>query len=544
MTSPSRVLVLGGGFAGAFAARHLARRLPDDANVELISERNYFVFQPLLPEVAAGTINALDAVTPLRLMLKGIRVRMGEVRSIDFDAQTVELVQGSKRKPVHRPYDQLVLALGQKTNVDMLPGFAEHGFCMRDLNDAHQLRNHVLQCLEHADVTEDVALKQRLLTFVVAGGGFSGVEIAGELNEMIGRTLAVYPNVAADEVRTIIVHRGARLLPELPERLGTYAQTKLEQQGVDVRLNTELAGASSAAVYTGDGVIGCKTLVTTVGSVPTPLVASLSVPMQRGRILTDPLLRAQGMTNVWAIGDAALVPLANAVSEQAEFAPTTAQFAVAQARVVADNVARTLRGTDLEPFAHNPKGTMASIGRYRAVAEVFGLRLSGLPAWLLWRGFYLAMLPGVSTRLRVALNWLFDYFLPRSTVQTEPFEPRGAIRVCFAKGDVLFEPGQYVDGFYSVIEGTLESRVPSGGDAEDFVRILGPGDHWGERSLSGGFKTQGWLTAADDCTVLLLRRDDFRLLIDSLPPVAEYFARIPDKAYPLPLRHTKEEQAS
>ncbi len=530
---PVRVLVIGGGFAGAFAARELRCRLPPHAEIELISERNYFVFQPLLPEVVAGIINVLDAVTPLRLMLKNIRVRMGEVRSIDFDSKTLELVQGSKRKPIQRPYDHLVIALGQRTNLEMLPGFAEHGFCVRNLNDAHHLRNQVLQCLEHADVTEDHSLKRRLLTFVVAGGGFSGVEVAGELSEMIERTLSAYPHISLSEVRTIIVHRGDRLLPELPEKLGRYAEKKLRQRGLDIRLDTGLTKATSTAVYTSDSSIRCQTLITTVGNAPTDLAEGLDVLKIRGRIVTDSRLRVPDRENVWALGDAALIPLSG---EGEVFAPATAQFAVAEARHLAKNLAAAVKQRPESNFSCKPRGSMASIGRYRAVAEVFGVRISGLSAWLLWRGFYLSMLPGFATKVRVALNWLFDYFLPRSTVQTEVATPRGARRLCYSQGDVLFEPGQIVDGFYSVISGSLESRVPSPGGGEDFVRTLGPGDHWGERTLSEGRKTQGRLVAAEDSTVLVLSRDDFHLLVRAVPPLDDYLQSIPDKTYPEQLR--------
>ena len=528
-----RVVVIGGGFAGAFAARELSRRLSRGVEVELISDRNYFVFQPLLPEVAAGIINALDAVTPLRLMLKNVCVRMGEVRSIDFGEKTLELVQGSKRKPIRRHYDHLVMAPGQRSKLEMFPGFAEHGFCVRNLNDAHRLRNQVLQCLEHADVTEDHSLKRRLLTFVVAGGGFSGVEVAGELSEMIQRTLPVYPNIAPSEVRTIIVHRGDRLLPELPERLGRYAEKKLRQRGLDLRLNTGLVKATGTAVYTSGSSIQCQTLITTVGNAPTDLVEGLDVPKVRGRILTDPKLRVPDRENVWALGDAALISLPG---EGEAFAPTTAQFAVAEARHLAKNIAAALERKPESDFSFKPRGSMASIGRYRAVAEVFGVRISGLAAWILWRGFYLFMLPGFATKMRVALNWLFDYFLPRSTVQTEAAAPRGARQLRYSQGDVLFEPGQLVDGFYSVISGSLESRVPSPDGGEDFVRTLGPGDHWGERTLSEGWKTQGRLIAAKDSTVLVLSSADFHLLVRAVPPFGDYLQSIPDKIYPEQLR--------
>ncbi len=547
----TRILILGGGFAGVFTAkalRRLARRHADvPVEIELVSDRNYFVFQPLLPEVAAGTINAQDAVTPLRLLLKDVKVRMGEVRHIDFAQQTVELAQGSKRIPQHRPYDHLVLALGQRTMLERFPGFAEHSFCMRDLAHAHALRNHVLQCLEHADVTENPALKQSLLTFVVAGAGFSGVEIAGELHEMLERALPMYPAIKAAEIRTLLVQRGQRILPELPEKLGDYAAQKLSARGVTVMYGTSLARATADAVYTQDGrQINTRTLITTVGNGPTRLVEDLGLTLERGRILTTPAMQVAGHERLWALGDCAYVPLGEGC------APTTAQFAVAQANTLAANLFLKLRQLEPRAFDYQPRGTMASIGHYRAVAEVFGARLSGLSAWLLWRAFYIGMLPGFATRLRVALNWFFDYFLPRSIVQVKTTSEPAARVVHYAAGDVLFAPGQIVDGFYTVIRGSLESRVPNAGtpqhapsengpqpaaaEGEHFVRILGPGDHWGERSLSEGTHTMGWLTAVDDCEVLVLQRSDFVKLRQGLPPLRDYLDRIPEKIYPPALR--------
>ena len=532
-----RVVVLGGGFAGAFTAKALSRFSSSPIEVELISDRNYFVFQPLLPEVAAGTINAADAVTPLRLMLKGVNVRMGEVRSVDFDNRVVEVVQGSKRVPINRSYDHLVLALGQRTSLERFPGFAEHSLCMRDLADAHRLRNHMIQCLEHADVTDNPELKRRLLTFVVVGGGFSGVEIIGELKEMLERTAHLYPNITPVEIRTLLVQRSARILPELPDKLGTYAAQRLSKWGIEILFETSLARATANAVFTDDGQrIDTATLITTIGNAPSALVERLDLELNRGKIVTDENLAVPGREGVWALGDAALVALPG---HEGQLAPTTAQFAVREAKCVADNINALVNKKPVKPFAFRPRGTMASLGHYRAVAEVFGIRISGLVAWILWRGFYLSMLPGFTTKARVALNWLFDYFLPRSIVQIRTDTLSCARSFHYVKGDVLFERGQIVDGFYAVISGTLESRVPAHGPGEDFVRILGAGDHWGERSLAEGTKTKGQLTAVDDCEVLVLRRDEFTKLRQGLPAFDDYFRRIPQKIYPRALRSSK-----
>jgi NADH dehydrogenase len=532
-----RVVIIGGGFGGAFTAKYLRRHAPRNWEIELFNSTNYFVFQPLLPEVASGTISAPDAVTPLRLMLPGVKVRMADVVDVDRDAKKIHFLQGSKRIPLCIAYDDLVLAVGQQTNLTRSPGFYEHSFCMRNLADAHQLRNHVIQCLEHADVTEDLELKRRLLTFVVAGGGFSGVETAGELVEMIHRTLQFYPNLQAKQIRTLLVQRGKRILPELSHRLAEYARKKLGKRGIQVLLDSSIRSATATAVYLGDGTrIDTQTLVTTVGNGPRPVTETLGIELQHGKIPVDEYLRVIGNEQVWSLGDAALIPLVTEPVSASDYAPPTAQFAVREARCLAKNIILAQKGKPLTRFSFRPKGSLASIGNYKAVAEVFGVRLSGLFAWLLWRGLYIGMLPGFSTRLRVALNWLFDYFLPRSIVQIANNERPATYYRCYAPGDVVFRPGQIVDGFYTIVSGYLESRISSSAPGEDFVRLLGPGDHWGERSLIGNFETRGLLTAVEETRVLILKQPDFSNLRAAFPALDEYFQRVSEKIYAPSLR--------
>ncbi len=538
--SRPRVVIIGGGFAGAFTAKYLRKAAKDAVDIELINAENYFVFQPLLPEVASGTISAPDAVTPLRYMLPGIKFRMAEVTRVDADTRTVHFLQGSRRTPQSVGYDQLVIAVGQKTNLSFAPGLAEHSVCMRNLADAHQLRNKIIRRLEHADVTEDQELKTRLLTFVVGGGGFSGVETVGEVAEMVERTLRFYPNIAADEVRHVLVQRGSRLLEELPERLGRYAEEKLRARGIDIRLNTSIASATGNDVYLDDGTsIPSCLLVTTVGNGPSDFTRSLDMALERGKILVDSHLRAIDQPDTWALGDAALIPLPDVDGEQ-RFAPPTAQFATREAKCVARNIVRSLRGEPLESFDFKPKGSLASIGNYKGVAEVMGIRLSGLIAWMMWRFLYIGMLPGFATRLRVALNWMFDYVLPRSIVQIANNTESATLYRYYAKGDVVSVPGQRVDGFYTVVDGCLESRIPSETGGEDFVRVIGPGDHWGERSLTKDFATLGTLTATEDTRVMILKRRDFYNLRATFPALDEYLESISDKIYAPNLRNQKD----
>jgi len=534
--SDQRVIIIGGGFGGAFTAKYLRRYAGNDTKIELINSTNYFVFQPLLPEVASGTISAPDAVTPLRYMLPGVKVRMAEVTDVDLAAREIRFLQGSGRFPKTLKYDHLVIAIGQKANFSLSAGFAEHGLCIRDLGDAHEIRNHVIQCLEHADVTEYADLRQRLLTFVVAGGGFSGVETMGELQEMIRRTLKFYPNIRSEDVRTILVHRGDRILPELSPQLSKYAAKMLRKRNIKITYNRSIVSATATDIYLDDGTrIDTATLITTVGSSSRPFAENLDVDLDHGKIPVDQFLRVSGHDNVWSLGDAALVPLPADAVGAARFAPPTAQYAVREARFVAKNIVKSQAGKDLLAFKFRPRASLASLGNYTAVAEIFGIRMSGLLAWITWRGLYIGMLPGFSTRLRVALNWFFDYFLPRSIVQIANTRRSATIYRCYAEGDVICRPGQIIDGLYSVISGRLESRVPSTGQ-QDFVKVLGPGDHWGERSLSNDTQAKGTLTALDDTRVMVLQRSDFQNLSAAFPVLDEYFGSITEESYAPSLR--------
>lgn len=526
--SKQKVLIIGGGFGGTFSARYLQRLAADRFTIELISDYNYFVFQPLLPEVASGTINAQDAVTPLRVLLPGVKFRMAEVRGVDFEAKEVLLVQGLKRTLHRLPYDHLVLAPGQITDLSLFPGFDQHSLTMKNLSDAYVLRNHMIECMELADVTDNAELRRALLTFVVAGGGFSGVETAGELAEMIRRTRKYYPSIKQHDVRLVLIQRGSAILPEMPAKLGDYAAQRLQKRGIEIWTNTSIASASARQVRTECGkAIDTMTIITTLGNGPAPFVKTLGLPLQRGKIATDRMLRVAGVDNVWALGDSALVPLGD---DNKTFAPPTAQFTVRQAKTLARNIAAVGDGAALQAFEYDARGMLASLGNYQGVASVMGLSISGLPAWWLWRAFYIAMLPGFATRMRVALNWLFDYFMPRTIVEMH-FEQQPAARyISFSRGDVVIEQGQLLDGFYLVISGELEMRVEIEGEA-DFVKHFKSGDHWGERIIQRDALCSGRISALQDSVVLLLQKDDFKRLRSAFKPMDEYLNSIDDTHY-------------
>lgn len=520
-----RILIIGGGFGGFFCAKYLRKLCRNDANIEIeiISEVNYFVFQPLLPEVAAGTLNAQDAVTPLRNLLTGVKVRLASVQSIDSEAKQLVLIQGQKRLLQTLSYDHLVIATGQVTNLSMFPGFENHSLTMKNLSDAFQLRNHVIECLEVADITRFTDIKQRYLTFVVAGGGFSGVETIGELVEMIERILPQYPNIAREEIRAVLIQRDDKILPEMSGELGDYARKQLEKRGVEVLTETAIQSASRYAVHITDcnskktRNISARTIVTTIGNGPSNFVKNLPIELERGKIPVDSCLQVKGLNNIWSLGDSALVPVPCKKTGKITYAPPTAQFAAKQAKQLAININNAIHGKPLGHFCYRSKGMLASLGGYRGVAELHGVRVTGLLAWLIWRGIYIGMLPGFTTRLRVALNWFFDYFMPRTIVYMGESPRHATEYVYYSKGDCVHSANEIPKAFYIVLEGQLKQRLEQNGETVE--RLFNPGDSWGSRALKEARLTMGEVTALENCKLLVMQGDDFCRLRDAYEPL-------------------------
>ena len=518
-----RILILGGGFAGLFAAREVKKRLGARAEVELISEENYFVFQPLLPEVAAGSITAPHAVTPLRALLKDVFVRKARVHSVDLDRQIVTVFQGVQRRPTEVPYDHLVVAMGQVVDLSRVPGLADHALTMKHLEDARQLRNHVIEKLEHAEITGLPEVKKEALTFTVVGAGFSGVETVGEVKELIDRSLKFYPNVSPEEVRVVVVEFADRVLGELPESLGKYAQKRLEDRGIEIMLGKGVASATGTRLILSDGTeIPTRTIVATIGNAPSPVVRGMGLEQDAGKIAVERTLQAEGRDNVWSLGDCALIPMKEGAKERDDFAPPTAQFAVREAKCLAANIAASVEGAPLKPFAYKSQGALASLGARRGVAEVWGVKISGLPAWLLWRAYYVGFLPGFSTKVRVLLNWMMDAISARSVVQLKGAEPPAAHYVHYRAGDRIYEAGNRADGVYAIVSGAVELRH-QGDDGRETVLTLGQGDHFGDGILVGEDRRRSTVRALDDTKVLVLERESYLQMVDAFPVLKDYF---------------------
>jgi len=413
----TRIVVLGGGFAGVNAVMQLERRFRRDPSVEitLVSQDNFFLFTPMLHEVAASDLDLTHIVNPIRKLLRRASFFHGDVLRIDLERRLVRVSHGTHEEHAHDlPWDHLVLALGAVTNFFGTPGLEERAMTMKTLADAIALRNRLIDSLEEADFECFPEVRRRLMTFVVAGGGFAGVETIAAIHDFMHEAVEHYPHLRAEDVRMVLVHPGEVILPELSEKLGRYAQRKLAARGIELRLGTKVARLGDDEVELSDGTaIPTLNLVWTAGTAPNPLLADLPCARQRGRVVVDEYLRVAGHPGVWSLGDCALVPDTIAGGT----CPPTAQHASRQGKVVADNIAATLRGRKLRPFAFRTLGQLASIGRRVGVAQILGVHFSGFLAWWLWRTIYLTKLPRFERKVRVAIDWTFDLLFTKDLVQ-------------------------------------------------------------------------------------------------------------------------------
>jgi NADH:ubiquinone reductase (H+-translocating) len=426
-SAKKRIVILGGGFAGMKTAEWLEEQFRTDPSVSLtlVNETNALLFTPMLAEVAGSSLEPSHISTPLRSSLPRTEFIRGTVTTIDFEKRRVALTGGATNGGEGRSevsYDQLVLALGAVSNYLGMANVEKLAFNFKSLLDAIRIRNRVIEMFERADAEPDPGKRRSLLTFVIAGGGFAGVELAGALNDFGRGILADYPNLRADDLNVILVHARDRILPELSESLGQYAQKRMEMRGVIFRLNARLSDVRPGVVILSDGEVRAETLVWTAGTAPNPLVKSLPLECdKRGAVVIEKTLAVKGHPGVWALGDCAAV--FDAKTEKP--CPPTAQFALREAATLAHNIQAQLEGRPLKEFHFDSLGALCVVGHQTACAELSvpfapgkSMRFSGLLAWAMWRGIYLGKLPGIERKIRVLMDWTVELFFPRDVVQT------------------------------------------------------------------------------------------------------------------------------
>jgi len=454
-----RIVILGGGFGGVYAAIHLEKLLARESAVEicLVSRDNFFLFTPMLHEIAASDLEITNIVNPLRKLLRKVEVVVGDVNEIDLPNKRVLISRGYRNDSQQVDYDHLVIALGSITNFYDIPGLADLAVPMKSLRDAIQLRAQIIQHLEEANSECNPADRQSLLTFVVAGGGFAGVETVAALNDFVREALPFYPNLCEDMLRVMLVHSGSVILPELGESLGRYTQKVLARRGVEVRLSTRVKSMTENSVFLVDSVaIPSRTLVWTAGTVPSPLIFSLPCTKERGRIRVNQFLQVSDWPDVWAVGDCAFVP---DIRNSGKSHPPTAQHAIREGKVVAQNIAAALLGRPLKSFSFRTIGLLASIGRRTGVARIFGFNFSGFFAWWMWRTIYLSKLPGLDKKVRVAFDWTLDLLFPKDVCAVHDLPYRRDFHRLEHTRNTLGNNGRYQASALQAVHSSIENGL-------------------------------------------------------------------------------------
>jgi len=411
------IVIVGGGFAGIAVARRLERRLrPKEAEIVLLARENYTLFTPMLPEVTSGELEVRHVVTPIRAQVRRVRFVLADVEAIEVSNHSVRYRHVLTDERVVQPYDHLVLALGSSTSDFGLPGVAQHTWALKTLGDADLLRNRLVWLLELADTIADDARRERLLTIAVVGGGFTGVETAGEIVELFESALRFYARLRDRRVRVVLIEAGPTLLAGLPAKMGEYSRRVLERRGVEVLNGDGVASADGDGLTLASGRrIASETIIWSAGVKASATIAreSLLPKTARGAIETREDMSVAGFRGVWAIGDCASIP-----DGEGNRYPMTAQHAIREGPHLADNIVATLRAAPTTPFRYRTLGMMAALGGRKAVAQLPGNRvITGFLAWFFWRSYYLLRLPGLDRKLRVAFDWTLELLFPRDTAE-------------------------------------------------------------------------------------------------------------------------------
>ncbi|MFP4673065.1 MAG: FAD-dependent oxidoreductase [Opitutales bacterium] len=499
--------ILGGGFAGVYCGKSLAKIATrgNPRRIGLIADENHMVFQPMLPEVASASISPRHVVNPIRHLCRGLEIYKATIKSIDLKNKELTLRPGPFSPDFVIRFRHLVVALGAQVDVSRVPGMPEHAYLMQNVGDAMKLRATVISRFEEANLVSDPVRRRRLLTFVVVGGGYSGVETAGQILDLFQGINQYYSNIGPEDFQVHLIHSRDHLLPTLSKKLGKYAEAKLRRRGLNVILNKRVKALTANRVFLDDDTgIDSNTAVSTVGTKPHALVTQLAedagLETSRGRIVTRNTLQAPGYDWLWAAGDCAAVPLPDGGES-----PPTAQFAMRQGKLLGKNVAAFLQSKPMRPFSFEGLGELAAIGHRTAVAEVLGFKFSGFIAWWMWRTVYLAKLPGLDRKLRVVIDWTLDLFFPRDINLLNPRYTRTLQEAYLEKGDVLFQAGDPAFSFYIVRSGSIRITGTDGA----LIKTVGAGEFFGERAMLADKKWRFNATAAERTSLVGVGSEEF-----------------------------------
>lgn len=519
MPAPTRVLCLGGGYAALYLARALRGEIRrGQVALTIVSRHNFHTFHGFVAEMLVGRIQPGHIITPARRIFRPARFHNAEIETIDLEQRTVVTSRILDGRQYTLPYDHLVLTVGSQDDLSRYPGLAEHAFRLSNYEDAFNVRNHVITALEMAEIEEDPAERRRLLTFIVVGGNYGGVEVAAELNDYF-RLLVKheYPFIDPNELRVMIVHSGDHLLPELAQhkpRLQQWGERFLGSSGIEIRLKTRIAAATPEEAILNNGErIPTHTIISCTGSEVPPVLRPLPLEKDaRGRIKTDRFGRALGRDEIWAAGDCSAFP-----HPQGGINSPLAIYAMMTGHQIGLNLKRLVAGQELKPYRFTGLGDAVSLGRHSAVAHFKGIPFRGLPAWLLWRLFLLGFIPTWDRRLRLLFDWALTPLLGRDVVSIRLSEPAEIASEIYEPGQDIIRQGDVGRRLYLIRAGEVDI-IEISPEKEEIVATIGPGDHFGERSVFQNVRRTATARAKTRVEVLTLSQTAAISLGDTLHP--------------------------
>ena len=517
--SPPRVVILGGGYGGVYTALGLQKAARKGLiHLSIVSRDNFFLAQPLLAQVVSGSIEPPHIINPIRRLCPEGNFYQAEIEDIDLDRRHVVIRYQEQPDFQYIPFDHLVIAVGAITDLSWNPGVASHSFSFKTLGDAIALRSHLISILEKADVESDAKRKNSLLTFVVAGGGYTGVEVSAEINDFVKEASQSYRHVDLAEIKVLLLQGSSRILPELDAGPACFSYRVLERKGIDTRV----VGATSESVALKDGSsISTRTLVAAFGAAVNRLLEKLPCQRdERGRPIVDSTLAVVGHPGLWAVGDCAAIP--DAVSDGTY--PPTAQCAIRGARCLAKNILATITGKGVKPFAYRNLGVFVPLGRFSGAARIVGFNVSGFWAWCLYRTFFLFRLPGLKRKIQVLIDWSLELVFPRDIVHLDITRSHQTTQSHYDPGQIVFSQGDLAQGFFIILEGHVEVIHERDGSAES-VATLGPGDYFGEMSLLYGVRHTATIRAMTAVDVVVMNGNDFTTLANSSSDFKELFGK-------------------
>lgn len=527
---PVRVVCLGGGYAAIYLARELKRAIKrGDVELTIVSRDNFHTFHGFVAEMLAGKIAPSNITSPARRLFPPARFHNAEIKSVDVDRRTVTTSRLLDGKEKVLEYDHLVVALGSTDDLSRYPGIAQHAFQLKTFSDNFKVRNHLLAMLEMAEIETDPVERRRLLTFLVVGGGFGGVEVSTELMDYFRRLARKeYPGIDPAEIRVLLVHSGERILPELgtrqPKLIG-YAERTIAKGGIEVLTGTRISAATRDEAILSDGtVVPTRSIISSSGTALSPLLDLMPFERDdRGRIITDANVQVPGTDNVWAAGDCAAVP-----HPQGESCPAVAIYAMYAGRQIGRNIVRQMNGKPLKPFTFTGLGDACSLGRHRAVSHLKGVRFYGLPVWVLWRTFFWWFVPTWERKADIAFDWLCAPVFGRDIVNIQIAAPYGLRREHYETGQAVVRQGEVGQQIYVITAGSADI-VRETAEGEIVVTTLGPGDHFGEKAVFEKSRRTATVRATTPLEVLSLGEHEARTLAETIQVFGAAVRELPNE---------------